>query len=85
VGLRLIQVANISSAIGMVGYRPLMEVHSMPQTHCVFLVLSGHLKRDSRNWLCACGETPQQLPTTKLQWGVLFCLDVVASGLSYFI
>lgn len=27
---------------------------------------------------------PQQLPTTKLQWGVLIWLGVVASGLGYF-
>ncbi len=78
-GLLLVQAANISFAIGMVGYKRLMEVHPcrstphFPGSTGAAVVVAWFL------W-----GNPQQLPTTNLQWGVLIWLGVVASGLGYF-
>lgn len=81
-GLALVQLANISFALGLVGYKRLMELTPMPQ-HNAFawfylgatvVALLGWLMRG--NW--------QQLPDTHLQWAVLVWLGIVASGLGYF-
>ncbi|NUU68777.1 DMT family transporter [Enterobacteriaceae bacterium BIT-l23] len=81
-GLLLVQLANISFAIGMVGYKRLMEVDPMPQ-HCAFSwFYLGAFIVALLAWL-ALGD-PQNLPETSLQWGILVWLGVVASGLGYF-
>lgn len=81
-GLLLVQAANICFAIGMVGYKRLMEVHPLPQHTAFSWFYLGALIVAVFAW-CLWGN-PQQLPTTGLQWGVLIWLGVVASGLGYF-
>lgn len=81
-GLLLVQLANISFALGMVGYKRLMEVSPMPQ-HCAFSwFYLGAFIVALIAWF-ALGN-PQKLPTTGVQWGILVWLGVVASGLGYF-
>jgi carboxylate/amino acid/amine transporter len=81
-GLMLVQLANISFAIGMVGYKRLMEVHPMPQHNAFAWFYLGAFLVAVVAWF-ALGD-PQKLPTTTLQWGILVWLGVVASGLGYF-
>jgi len=81
-GLLLVQLANISFAIGMVGYKRLMETRPMPQHNAFAWFYLGALVIAAAAWL-AMGN-PQKLPETTLQWGVLVWLGVVASGLGYF-
>ncbi|MGL6019305.1 MAG: carboxylate/amino acid/amine transporter [Gibbsiella quercinecans] len=81
-GLLLVQAANICFAIGMVGYKRLMEVHPLPQHTAFSWFYLGALIVAVFAW-CLWGN-PKQLPTTGLQWGVLIWLGVVASGLGYF-
>ncbi|CAI0967670.1 Predicted permease, DMT superfamily [Serratia rubidaea] len=81
-GLLLVQAANISFAIGIVGYKRLMEVHPLPQHTAFSWFYLGALVVAVAAWLL--WGNPQQLPTTGLQWGILFWLGVVASGLGYF-
>lgn len=81
-GLLLVQLANISFAIGMVGYKRLMEVYPMPQ-HCAFAwFYLGAFIVAVIAWFTL--GNPQKLPETALQWGILVWLGVVASGLGYF-
>ncbi|WP_342322729.1 carboxylate/amino acid/amine transporter [Kosakonia sp. BYX6] len=82
IGLILVQLANISFAIGMVGYKRLMETRPMPQHNAFAWFYLGALVVAVIAWF-AMGN-PQKLPTTSLQWGVLIWLGVVASGLGYF-
>ncbi|MFI8416229.1 carboxylate/amino acid/amine transporter [Serratia sp. NPDC078593] len=81
-GLLLVQAANISFAIGMVGYKRLMEVHPLPQHTAFSWFYLGALVVAVIAWLL--WGNPHQLPTTRLQWGILVWLGVVASGLGYF-
>ncbi|KFC00876.1 drug/metabolite transporter [Trabulsiella guamensis ATCC 49490] len=81
-GLLLVQLANISFAIGMVGYKRLMEVHPMPQHNAFAWFYMGVFLVAVAAWFTL-GD-PQKLPTTTLQWGILVWLGVVASGLGYF-
>ncbi|AHG20488.1 membrane protein [Chania multitudinisentens RB-25] len=81
-GLLLVQAANISFAIGMVGYKRLMEVHPLPQHTAFSWFYMGALVVAVIAW-CLWGN-PNQLPTTHLQWGILVWLGAVASGLGYF-
>ncbi|WBF45273.1 carboxylate/amino acid/amine transporter [Serratia rubidaea] len=81
-GLLLVQAANISFAIGIVGYKRLMEVHPLPQHTAFSWFYLGALVVAVAAWLL--WGNPQQLPTTGLQWGILVWLGVVASGLGYF-
>ncbi|WP_256740658.1 EamA family transporter, partial [Cronobacter sakazakii] len=81
-GLLLVQLANISFAIGMVGYKRLMETHPMPQHSAFSWFYLGAFVVAVIAWF-ALGN-PQKLPTTGLQWGILVWLGVVASGLGYF-
>ncbi|ASM09772.1 DMT family transporter [Serratia marcescens] len=81
-GLLLVQAANISFAIGMVGYKRLMEVHPLPQHTAFSWFYLGAAVVAVVAWFL--WGNPQQLPTTNLQWGVLIWLGVVASGLGYF-
>lgn len=80
-GLLLVQAANISFAIGMVGYKRLMEVHLPQHTAFSWFYLGAAVVAVVAWFLWG---NPQQLPTTNLQWGVLIWLGVVASGLGYF-
>ncbi|CCJ72372.1 FIG00554514: hypothetical protein [Cronobacter condimenti 1330] len=81
-GLMLVQLANISFAIGMVGYKRLMETHPMPQHSAFSWFYLGAFVVAVIAWF-ALGN-PQKLPTTNLQWGILVWLGVAASGLGYF-
>ncbi|WP_313278779.1 carboxylate/amino acid/amine transporter, partial [Kosakonia cowanii] len=81
-GLILVQLANISFAIGMVGYKRLMETRPMPQHNAFAWFYLGAFVVAAVAWLIM--GNPQKLPTTTLQWGVLVWLGVVASGLGYF-
>lgn len=81
-GLMFVQLANISFAIGMVGYKRLMETRPMPQHNAFAWFYLGALVVAVSAWF-ALGN-PQKLPTTTLQWSVLVWLGVVASGLGYF-
>lgn len=81
-GLLLVQGANISFAIGMVGYKRLMEVYPLPQHTAFSWFYLGAAIIAAIAWFCL--GNPNQLPSTTLQWGILVWLGVVASGLGYF-
>ncbi len=81
-GLLLVQLANISFAIGIVGYKRLMEVHPMPQRSAFSWFYLGALAVAALAWWGF--GNPARLPSTPLQWGILVWLGVVASGLGYF-
>lgn len=81
-GLMFVQLANISFAIGMVGYKRLMEIHPMPQHNAFAWFYMGAFIVAVVAWFML--GNPQKLPTTTLQWSVLVWLGVVASGLGYF-
>ncbi|WP_447862956.1 carboxylate/amino acid/amine transporter [Enterobacter ludwigii] len=81
-GLMFVQLANLSFAIGMVGYKRLMETRPMPQHKAFAWFYMGAAIVAVAAWFML--GNPQKLPTTTLQWGVLVWLGVVASGLGYF-
>ena len=81
-GLLLVQLSNISFAIGMVGYKRLMELRPMPQHNAFAWFYMGAFLVAVAAWFML--GNPQRLPTTTLQWGVLVWLGVAASGLGYF-
>lgn len=81
-GLMFVQLANISFAIGMVGYKRLMETRPMPQHNTFAWFYMGAAIVAVAAWFML--GNPQKLPTTSVQWGVLVWLGVVASGLGYF-
>ncbi|KMV32793.1 carboxylate/amino acid/amine transporter [Franconibacter pulveris] len=81
-GLLLVQLANISFAIGMVGYKRLMETRPMPQHTAFSWFYLGAFLVAVVAWFII--GNPQKLPTTTLQWGILVWLGVAASGLGYF-
>jgi len=81
-GLMFVQLANLSFAIGMVGYKRLMETRPMPQHNAFSWFYMGAAIVAVAAWFML--GNPQKLPTTTLQWGVLVWLGVVASGLGYF-
>jgi len=81
-GLLLVQLSNISFAIGMVGYKRLMETRPMPQHNAFAWFYLGAFLVAVVAW-CAVGNA-QKLPETNLQWGILVFLGVVASGIGYF-
>ncbi|WP_100754105.1 carboxylate/amino acid/amine transporter [Vibrio salilacus] len=84
VGFFVVQGANICFAIGQVGYKYLIERYEveLPQ-HAIF----GYFYLGA---LCvatvafALMGNIDKMPTTHTQWGVLFYLGLVASGLGYF-
>ena len=82
IGLILVQLANISFAIGMVGYKRLMETHPMPQHSAFSWFYLGAFIIAALAWVVM--GNPQKLPTTSLQWGILIWLGVAASGIGYF-
>ncbi|MBF1961111.1 carboxylate/amino acid/amine transporter [Enterobacter hormaechei] len=81
-GLMFVQLANISFAIGMVGYKRLMETRPMQQHNAFAWFYMGAAIVAVAAWFML--GNPQKLPTTSVQWGVLVWLGVVASGLGYF-
>ncbi|AMJ68771.1 hypothetical protein AW879_02260 [Enterobacter cloacae] len=81
-GLMFVQLANISFAIGMVGYKRLMETRPMPQHNAFAWFYMGAATVAVAAWFML--GNPQKLPTTTVQWSVLVWLGVVASGLGYF-
>lgn len=81
-GLMLVQAANICFAVGMVGYKRLMEVWPMPQLAAFSWFYLGAFLVAAIAW-CLFGNATQ-LPTTTLQWGILIWLGVGASALGYF-
>ena len=81
-GLMFVQLANISFAIGMVGYKRLMETRPMPQHNAFAWSYMGAAIVAIAAWFML--GNPQKLPTTPVQWSVLVWLGVVASGLGYF-
>ncbi|MBU5512706.1 EamA family transporter, partial [Enterobacteriaceae bacterium S18_ASV_15] len=81
-GLMFVQLANISFAIGMVGYKRLMETRPMPQHNAFAWFYMGAAIVAVAAWFLL--GNPQKLPTTSVQWSVLVWLGVVASGLGYF-
>ncbi|MDR8377638.1 EamA family transporter, partial [Acinetobacter baumannii] len=74
--------SNLCFAIGMVGYKRLMEVRPMPQHNAFAWFYVGAFIVAVAAWFML--GNPQKLPTTRLQWSVLVWLGVVASGLGYF-
>lgn len=81
-GLMFVQLANISFAMGMVGYKRLMETRPMPQHNAFAWFYMGAFIVAVVAWFML--GNPQKLPTTTMQWSVLVWLGVVASGLGYF-
>jgi carboxylate/amino acid/amine transporter len=81
-GLLLVQLSNICFAIGMVGYKRLMELRPMPQHNAFAWFYMGALLVAVAAWLML--GNPHRLPTTTVQWSILVWLGVVASGLGYF-
>ncbi|MDH1320916.1 carboxylate/amino acid/amine transporter [Enterobacter bugandensis] len=81
-GLMFVQLANISFAIGMVGYKRLMETRPRPQHNAFAWFYMGAAIVAVAAWFML--GNPQKLPTTTVQWSVLVWLGVVASGLGYF-
>lgn len=82
-GLLLIQGANICFAVGLVGYKRLMEIHPMPQHSAFSWFYLGAFITVVIAWFML--GNPEKLPTTTLQWGILIWLGVGASGLGYFL
>lgn len=82
VGLLLVQLSNISFAIGMVGYKRLMETRPMPQHNAFAWFYLGAFLVAAVAWSLL--GNAQKLPETTLQWSILVFLGVVASGIGYF-
>ncbi|PEH27649.1 carboxylate/amino acid/amine transporter [Salmonella enterica] len=82
VGLLLGQLSNISFAIGIVGYKRLMETRPMPQHNAfAWFYLGAFLVAAVAGSLLG---NAQKLPETTRQWSILVFLGVVASGIGYF-
>lgn len=68
-GLLLVQLSNISFAIGMVGYKRLMETRPMPQHNAfAWFYIGAFLVAVVARFML--GNT-QKMPETTLQWGIL--------------
>lgn len=81
-GLLYVQLANISFAIGQVGYKRMMEVYPIPQRLAFSWFYIGACTVALLGWMIF-GDV-SKLPMTKIQWGVLIWLGVGASGIGYF-
>lgn len=81
-GLLYVQLANISFAIGQVGYKRMMEIYPIPQRQAFSWFYIGACTVALCGWMIF-GDV-SKLPTTKIQWGVLIWLGVGASGIGYF-
>uniref|UniRef100_A0A3B0M5D3 EamA domain-containing protein n=1 Tax=Arsenophonus endosymbiont of Trialeurodes vaporariorum TaxID=235567 RepID=A0A3B0M5D3_9GAMM len=81
-GLLYVQLANISFAIGQVGYKRMMEIYLIPQRQAFSWFYIGACTIALFGWMIF-GDV-SKLPTTKIQWGVLIWLGVGASGICCF-
>ncbi|VFS68667.1 carboxylate/amino acid/amine transporter [Kluyvera cryocrescens] len=81
-GLLLVQLSNITFAIGMVGYKRLMETRPMPQHNAFAWFYLGAFAVAVVAWSLL--GNAQKMPETMPQWGILVFLGVVASGIGYF-
>jgi carboxylate/amino acid/amine transporter len=83
-GFLVVQGANICFALGQVGYKVLLEREPtrLPQRAVFGYFYLGALIVTIITWLLF--GNPAQLPTSAVQWGVLFYLGLIASGLGYF-
>ncbi|HGJ5874573.1 carboxylate/amino acid/amine transporter [Arsenophonus apicola] len=81
-GLLYVQLANISFAIGQVGYKRMMEIYPIPQRQAFSWFYIGACMVALFGWMIF-GDV-SKLPMTKIQWGVLIWLGVGASGIGYF-
>ncbi|RKS87759.1 carboxylate/amino acid/amine transporter [Orbus hercynius] len=82
-GFLLIQGANISFAIGQVGYKRIMEVYHLPHRYAFAWVYIGAAIVAVICWFMF-GHSAR-LPTTLTQWSILIWLGIVASGVCYFL
>ena len=81
-GLILVQLSNISFAIGMVGYKRLMETRPMPQHNAFAWFYIGAFLVAAVAWSML--GNAQKMPETSLQWGHPGLSGVAASGIGYF-
>lgn len=81
-GLLMVQGANLSFALGQVGYKRLIELYPMPQHNAFAWFYLGALIIATLGFI-SFGNV-EQLPTTSLQWGILLWLGLGASGCGYF-
>ncbi|KPD03667.1 carboxylate/amino acid/amine transporter [Moellerella wisconsensis] len=81
-GLMFVQLANISFAIGQVGYKRMMEIHPMPQRQAFSWFYLGATVVALLGWVFFGNKL--LLPTTTAQWVVLCWLGIGASGIGYF-
>ncbi|MDO6543225.1 carboxylate/amino acid/amine transporter [Photobacterium sanguinicancri] len=84
-GFLIVQGANLSFAIGQVGYKRTMEQENkdIPQ-HTVFGLFYLGAMCVAIPMFLMFGNT-DKLPTSTTQWGVLLYLGTMASGLGYFL
>lgn len=82
IGLLFVQLANISFAIGQVGYKRMMEIHPIPQRQAFSWFYLGATAIALTGWLLFGNKS--LLPTTSIQWTVLLWLGIGASGIGYF-
>lgn len=83
-GLLIVQGANLCFATGQVGYKRIIakEREDLPQRTVFGWFFIGALTVVIPCYLVL-GD-PDKLPTTTLQWSILFYLGIVASGIGYF-
>lgn len=83
IGFLMVQGANITFAIGQVGYKRIMELYALPQRNAFAWVYIGAATISIICW--ATFGDKKRLPTTDVQWWIIIWLGVVASGLCYFL
>lgn len=83
IGFLMVQGANITFAIGQVGYKRIMELYALPQRNAFAWVYIGAATISIICW--ATFGDKNRLPTTDVQWWIIIWLGVVASGLCYFL
>ncbi len=81
-GFLMVQGANICFAAGQVAYKRLLDGSKLEHKTIFAWFFIGALLVASLCYLLF--GNPDQLPTTKLQWGVLIYLGTIASGFGYF-
>ncbi|WP_392565678.1 carboxylate/amino acid/amine transporter [Utexia brackfieldae] len=83
IGFLLIQGANLCFALGQVGYKRVIELHPMPQHQAFSWVYIGAVIVAIFCWVLF-GQHSEMI-ISPIQWGILFWLGLVASGLCYFL
>ncbi|RAX57706.1 hypothetical protein CCZ01_05320 [Helicobacter monodelphidis] len=84
IGFLLIQVANLCFGAGQSLYKFVIENESnIKQSECFGYFYLGALMVGAFSFLFF--GNGENLPTTAIQWGILFYLGIIASGLSYFL